>query len=75
MKFRLIEYQTFIFIVVGIGYNRNYIPPEVFYCVPLEDTIYKSVLTNIDVIEIPLSQVTEITDKKRIQAIWVLYGA
>lgn len=74
MKYRIVEYLTDLYIVIGIGYNSKYDPPEVFYVVPLKNTLFKSVVLNLDTIEIPLSEIKEITDKKKLKAIWVLYG-
>jgi hypothetical protein len=75
MKFKFIECYGNLFIVIGIGYNSKFDPPDVVYCVPLEINIKQALLTNIAYLEIPLAQVVEITDKKRINAIWILYGS
>ena len=72
-KYRLIEYKEKILLVVGIGYNENYDPPEVFHCVQLRESLFKSSLSSYEVV-IPLSDAIEITDKKRLLAIWALYG-
>lgn len=75
MVLRLIEYHQDLYIVLGIGYNAYYDPPDIFLCIPLAElSIIRSILTNKEYIQIPIAQAIEITDKKRIQAIWILYG-
>jgi hypothetical protein len=74
MVYRLIEWNGLLYIVVGIGFDHTQDPPDVFYAVPLEDTLFSSVLLNIDFIRIPFSEALEITDQNRIRAIWILYG-
>lgn len=72
-KYRLIEYLSEIFLVVGIGYDSRFDPADVFYCVKLEDSLFKSLMKPHELI-IPLSKALEITDENRLLAIWTLYG-
>ena len=74
MNFRLIEYYGEIYVVLGIGYDAHHDPPDVFYCVKLEDSIIRSILSEQYVIAVPISQADEITDEERIKTIWILYG-
>jgi len=74
MNFRVVLWQSAIFIVLGIGYNKRFDPPDVFYAVPLKDSLVKSIITNLELTEIPFHEATEITDKSVIKAIWILYG-
>lgn len=74
MNFRLIEWHQSIYIVLGIGYNKRYDPPDVFYVTPLTNTLVRSILLNLELIEVPFSEAEEITDLARIQTIWILYG-
>jgi hypothetical protein len=73
MKHRFIEWRGSIFIVVGLGYT-NCDPPDCYYAVPLTSSIVKSTLNSLQTIRIPFSEAKEITDRKRINAIWILYG-
>ena len=73
IKYRLVEYDEQILLVLGVGYDVNYDPPEVFHCVQLRDSLFKSLLSPYEIV-IPLSEAIEITDKKRLLAIWTLYG-
>lgn len=76
MNFRLIQWYESIFIVIGIGHNSKFDPPDVFLCLPMHaPSLFESSLSIADCIEIPFSEAIEITDKKRIQAIWILYGS
>lgn len=81
MKLRFIEFNNEIYIVVGIGYNNSYPNPEgttklSFVAVPLlpgHRNIYTALLEAYSV-TIPFEEATEITDKKRISSLMVLYG-
>lgn len=74
MKIRLIKFQDIIYVVIGIGYESKFDPPETYYAVPLKESIYRDlILTNI-VEKIPISQAIEITDKNKIKALLVLFG-
>jgi len=68
-----IEYYKTIYVVVGIGYDANIDPPDVFYCVALDKDFYHAVIQH-DVVKIPVGQCLEITDEKRIRTLWILYG-
>lgn len=75
MDFRFVEWNKDIYIVLGIGYDQRLDPPDVFICVPLENrSIYKTVITVQGLVKIPIAEATEITEEKRILAIWTLYG-
>ncbi len=74
MDYRFVFYQSAIYIVLGIGYDGKYDPPDVFILVPLETDIFKSIITNLEPIIVPFTEVTEITEESVLQAIWVLYG-
>ena len=74
MKYRLIEWNSQIYIVLGIGYNKVYDPPEVFCVVPLDKDFIRSTIMTLDLIEIPFYEAVEITDKTKIRTIWILYG-
>lgn len=75
MEFRFIEWHGDIYIVLGIGYNQQIDPPDVFICVPLENqSIYRSVINPPGLIKIPFTEANEITEEKRIIAIWALFG-
>jgi len=73
MEFRFIEYKSKIYVVRGIGYDDRYDPPDVFYCAELEVSVLRSLLSLTEVI-IPTSHAEEITDARRILAIWTLFG-
>ncbi len=73
MTYRLIEWQGDIYIVLGISYNAKYDPPDVFYAVPIEESLFESVMLQ-SIRIIPFSESIEITDEARIRAIWILYG-
>ena len=73
MKLRFIEYQGDIMVVVGITYIAAYDPPECYVAVYIQDTIISSVLLDRG-INVPFSEAVEITDPKRLAALWVLYG-
>lgn len=75
MDFRLVEWRGEIYIVSGIGYDTRIDPPDVFIGVPFDgSSIFKSVICAPGIVKIPFSEATEITDKKRIKAIWILFG-
>lgn len=75
MKFRVIEWQGELYIVVGLGYDEYSDPPDVFYAVPLEYSLIRSLLVSSYTVIIPISEAIEITDQNRIKAIWILYGS
>ena len=74
MTYRLIEWYGDIYVVLGISYSAKYDPPDVFYAVPIQDTLLRSVILTQVIRIIPFSEATEITDEARIRAIWILYG-
>lgn len=75
MELRFIEWRGEIYIVLGIGYDRSCDPPDVFHCVPLENrSIIRTVITAPALIKIPIAEAVEITEEKRLFAIWTLYG-
>lgn len=74
MKIRLIKFHDTIFIVIGIGYEAKFDPPETYYAVPLESSIYKDLIYSNFITKIPVSQAIEITDINKIKALLVLFG-
>lgn len=74
MKFRFIEFEGDIYLVVGIGYDGTYDPPDIFYAVLLEHSITRSLLFYRNSRKIPFSEATEIEDKNKIELIRVLFG-
>lgn len=75
MKLRLIEFLGDIFIVIGIGYEAGFNPPDAYYAVPLKESLFRDVLLTTVVEKIPMTEAIEITDKNRIKAIMILYGS
>lgn len=76
MDYRFVEWRGEIYIVLGIGYDTQIDPPDVFHCVPLEShSVIRSLLEFPGIVKIPFTEAIEITDKKRIYAIWVLFGS
>lgn len=73
MEYRLLEYEGEIYLVVGFGYDLKYDPPEVFHCVKLRDSLFRSLMVPYEIV-IPLSEAVEITDEKRSLVILALYG-
>ena len=74
MKLRLIKFQDIIFMVVGIGYESKFDPPETYYAIPLKESIYRDLIMAHLVVKIPMSQAVEITDKNKVKALLVLFG-
>jgi hypothetical protein len=74
MNIRFIEYDENIYIVLGIGYDDRYDPPDVFIAIPLKEAVYRSLITETNEIIIPIVEAVEITDKNRVLALWVLFG-
>lgn len=74
VKLKFIEWQESVFIVIGVGHDTKFDPPEVYYCILLEKSLITDILLAKDTIVIPFSQAIEITDKNRIKAINILFG-
>jgi hypothetical protein len=74
VKLRLIKFRDVIYVVLGIGYESKFDPPETYYAVPLKESLYKDIILSTLVEKIPISQAIEITDKNKIKAILVLFG-
>lgn len=74
MKLRLIKFRDVIYVVLGIGYESKFDPPETYYAVPLKESIYRDIILSTLVEKIPVSQAIEITDKNKVKAILVLFG-
>lgn len=75
MKFRFIEFEQELYLVVGITYDQK-VTSECFVAVHIKDirpSIYALSLS-IHTRNIPFSEATEITDKKTLAALMVLYG-
>lgn len=77
MEYRFIEWNGELYIVVGIGYDTRIDPPDVFHAVPIQNnqSLFKTVIEYPGLVKIPFSEAVEITDKKRIFAIWTLFGS
>ena len=76
MKFRFIEYQGDLYVVLGITYDKMQECPDCFVAAPVDkknSTLFKAAL-ELYTINIPFSQAIEITNKNRLKAIMVLYG-
>ena len=76
MKFRFVEYESNIYVVVGIGYNQLNECPEHFVCIPLDKNnlnLFKTSL-QIQTVDIPLDKAIEITSKNKLLTLMVLYG-
>ena len=74
MKYRVVEWQAEIYIVLGIGTDSQFDPPDCYYAVPLKYSIFRSIILNKDLVKIPFSEAIEITDENKIRAILILYG-
>jgi hypothetical protein len=74
VKLRLIKFRDVIYVVLGIGYESKFDPPETYYAVPLKESIYRDIILSTLVEKIPVSQAIEITDKNKVKAILVLFG-
>jgi len=76
MKFRFVEYEQDIYLVVGIGYNQDNRCPDYFVCVILDrnnSSLFKAII-HPHTINIPFDKAIEITDKNRLKLLGVLYG-
>lgn len=76
MRFRFIEYQNDIYVVVGITYDSKYLDDICFVSVPL-DRNNKSLIgsmLSLHTFNIPLAKAKEITDRNRLISLMVLYG-
>lgn len=76
MLLRFIEFSGDIYLVVGVTYEMRFDPPECFVAVPITKAttnITRALIENYSV-KIPLAYAMEITDKKRLNALLVLYG-
>jgi len=74
VKIRLIKFRDVLYIVIGIGYESKFDPPETYYAVPLKESIYRDLILANIVEKIPVSQAIEITDKNKVKALLVLFG-
>lgn len=75
MEFRFVEWRGELYIVLGIGYDSRIDPPDVFTAVPFDGRgLYQSVLDAPGIVKIPFTEAIEITDEKRLRAIWILFG-
>ena len=75
MEFRFVEWYNDIYIVLGQGYDQRIDPPDIFICILLENqSIYRTIINPPGLIKIPISEAIEITEKKRLLAIWALFG-
>jgi len=76
MLLRFIEFQGDIYLVVGLTYEHRFDPPECYVAVHItkaKSNITRALIENYSV-KIPLAYAMEITDKKRLRALMVLYG-
>lgn len=75
MDFRFVEWRGELYIVLGIGYDSRIDPPDVFTAVPFDGhSLYRSVINMPGIVKIPFTEAIEITDEKRLRAIWILFG-
>lgn len=75
MDFRFVEWRGELYIVLGIGYDSRIDPPDVFTAVPFDGrSLYRSILNMPGIVKIPFTEAVEITDEKRLRAIWILFG-
>lgn len=77
MDYRFVEWRGELYIVLGIGYDTRIDPPDIFTAVPFtgKDSFFKTVVEAPGLVKIPFSEAVEITDEKRIRAIWILFGS
>jgi hypothetical protein len=77
MKLRFVEYAGSVYIVVGMGYGLfDSIESHVLFfdVVPINEyKLIRSALYPMSM-KVPFSEAIEITDKKRLLALKVLYG-
>ena len=73
MQLRFIKFKGSILLVRGITYNPFFDPPDVYVAVNLKSNVFKAYLDTNEHI-IPIAEAEEITDKKTIQTLAVLYG-
>lgn len=75
MDIRLVEWRGELYIISGIGYDTRIDPPDVFIGVPFDGTsLLRSMICAPGIVKIPFSEAIEITDEKKIRAIWILFG-
>ena len=74
MDFRVIEWFGHFYVIISTGFDPFNDPPDVFYAVPLHKSLIRSVLLAPNLVKIPFCEAVEITDKRVITAIYVLYG-
>lgn len=74
MKIRLIKFRDVLYVVIGIGYESKFDPPETYYAVPLKESIYRDLILANIVEKIPVSQAIEITDKNKVKTLLILFG-
>lgn len=73
MKLRFIEWRGAIYIVMGIGHNSEFDPPETYYTIPLSTPMIQKIITAENLVKIPMSEAIEITDKQRIKVLYILF--
>lgn len=76
MKLRFIEYENSIYVVIGLTYDGTKDFPDCFVAIPL-DASHKNIFSSLIIgnsINIPIVYANEITDKKKLLLILVLYG-
>lgn len=73
MNLKFIEYDSSLYIVIGYTYDSTKADPDCFVAIPLHKSIYRSMIVE-NSINIPIVYAEEITDKKRLMTILVLYG-
>jgi hypothetical protein len=74
VNIRFIKFQDIYFVVVGIGYESKFNPPETYYAIPVRESLYRDLVLAHVVVKIPMSQAIEITDKNKVKALLVLFG-
>lgn len=74
MRYRFIEYEGNIYVVVGIGYGPDGIDPYYFMGSLLNRSGIISASLEPHTIAIPFDEAIEITSKIRLLALRILYG-
>ena len=73
MKLKFIEYENSIFVVIGYTYDVTKDSPDCFVAIPLHKSIYTTMVIG-NSLNIPIAYANEITEKKKLLTIMVLYG-
>lgn len=73
-KYRFVEYEDDIWLIVGIGYNSEK-RADVFEIVPLfQNNNINRASISVDSVQVEIDEVTEIEDKNTLESIFILYS-